>query len=114
VRDVKGFKAVIEREGLPPDSARLFLKGQFTWPTTEQVKSDIERLAASGVCKLVVDLTELIYLDSTGLSAFVAAHKTFVDVGGELKIVHPRRLIRHLFVSAKLDGMLDIGPAMES
>jgi anti-sigma B factor antagonist len=114
VRDVKGFKAVLEREGLPQDSARLFMKGHFTWPTTDQVKGDIERLASNGVSHLVADLTELTYLDSTGLSTFVAVHKSLVEIGGDLKIVNPRRLIRHLFVSAKLDGVLDIGPPVES
>lgn len=92
----------------------MFIKGNLTSVVAAQLKNEVNRLIARGVRNFEADLTELLYLDSTGLAAFVAAHKQTQEVSGSLKLVNPRRLIRHLFVSAKLDTVLDIGPVGES
>lgn len=91
---------------------RLFIRGNLTSTVSSQLKNEITRLIARGCRNFTLDLSDLLYLDSTGLASFVAAHKQVMEVSGSFKLVNPRRLIRHLFVSAKLDTVLDIGPVV--
>lgn len=112
--EATAFRIEVEKEGLPEDTARMFVKGNLTSSVSSQLKNEVSRLIARGFRHFEADLTELLYLDSTGLAAFVAAHKQTQEVSGSFKLVNPRRLIRHLFVSAKLDTVLDIGPATET
>ncbi len=68
----------------------------------------------NGFLQIELDLTELSYVDSTALSEILSAHKLIEEANGRMWIVNPRKLIRHIFVSAKLDQVLDIGPAQDS
>ncbi len=73
--------------------------------------------------RLVLDLTDLIYLDSTGLSVFVTAHKRAGGSGIEFCLANPNASVRRLlqitaldqifvFVDAPArDGSEDAGPA---
>ena len=100
----------VNAEGLPEGSVQVLLKGQLTWTHVKQFHVDIGQLFSKGYTVLEIDLAELTYLDSTGLGAFLAVHKKIQEAGGRLTITNPRRLIRHLFVSAHLDTVLEIGP----
>ena len=113
MNEIRGFRLTWEMEGLPQGHVRVQMKGNFIWPSTKSFTGDVSHLIANGTRHLQTDLAEMTYLDSTGLSAFVAVHKALQEVGGALSISNPRRLIRHLFVSAKLDGVLDVGPSID-
>ncbi len=105
----KGLKVVLE--ALPGEGGiRALLKGQLTWPHIRQFQLEINRVQASGCKHLEIDLAELSYLDSSGLAAFLPVNERFKQAQGSLKLVNPRRIIRHLFTSAHLDMVLDIGP----
>ena len=104
------FRIEVDKEGLPEDTVRLFVRGNLTSAVAPQLKNEVNRLIARGYRHFMLDLTDLLYLDSTGLASFVAGHKQVAEAAGTFKLVNPRRLIRHLFVSAKLDTVLDIGP----
>lgn len=53
--------------------------------------------------RLVVDLTELVYLDSTGLSVFVTAHKRASASGIEFCLANPNSSVRRLLGITALD-----------
>jgi len=73
--------------------------------------------------RLVLDLTDLIYLDSTGLSVFVTAHKRAGASGIEFCLANPNASVRRLLQITALDqifvivdapdpdGSEDAGPA---
>jgi anti-sigma B factor antagonist len=106
----RGLQTIVNVEGLPEGYAQVFLKGQLTWTHVKQFQSDIRQLFSKGYTILEIDLAELTYLDSSGLGAFLPIHKMYQEAGGRVKITNPRRLIRHLLVSAHLDTVLEIGP----
>jgi anti-sigma B factor antagonist len=58
--------------------------------------------------RLVLDLKELIYLDSTGLSVFVTAQKRAAAAGVELSLVDPNPSVRRLFEITALDRIFTI------
>jgi anti-sigma B factor antagonist len=58
--------------------------------------------------RLVLDLSELIYLDSTGLSVFVATHKRAQACGMEFGLANPNSSVRQLLQITALDQIFNI------
>jgi len=58
--------------------------------------------------RLVVDLSDLIYLDSTGLSVFVTAHKRASTSGIEFCLANPNPSVSQLFKVTALDQVFEI------
>ena len=58
--------------------------------------------------RLVVDLSDLIYLDSTGLSVFVTAHKRASASGVEFSLANPKPSVGQLFKVTALDQVFEI------
>ncbi|HEY5384528.1 MAG TPA: STAS domain-containing protein [Acidimicrobiales bacterium] len=58
--------------------------------------------------RIVLDLTDLIYLDSTGLSIFVTAHKRAAATGMEFCLANPNPSIGQLFKITALDHFFTI------
>ncbi len=57
---------------------------------------------------LVVDLTAVSFLDSTGLGVLVGAQRRMRNVGGVLTLVVPPSQVRELFHVTELDRVLTI------
>lgn len=58
--------------------------------------------------RLVLDLSDLLYVDSTGLSVFVSAHKRAAATGVEFSLINPNSSVRKLFQITALDQVFDI------
>jgi anti-sigma B factor antagonist len=58
--------------------------------------------------RIVLDLSDLIYLDSTGLSIFVTAHKRATATGKEFCLANPNPSIGQLFKITALDHFFTI------
>lgn len=93
---------------------RLVLRGRLTRDDVAFFRSEVERILEGGKNEIELDLSQLHYVDSIGLSEFVPIHQRIIARGGTVKITHPRRLIRHILQSANLDDLLSIGPALET
>jgi anti-sigma B factor antagonist len=63
--------------------------------------------------RIVVDLTDLVYLDSTGLSVFVAAHKRASSADTEFSLANPNPSVRRLLGITALDQIFDIDDVAE-
>jgi anti-anti-sigma factor len=102
-------------EALPGEEGgiRVQLKGQLTFPNIKQFQMEISRILASGHKHLEIDIGDVVYLDSSGLAAFIPVNDRIREAQGSLRITNPRRFIRHVFVSAQLDTVLDIGPSKD-
>ena len=61
-----------------------------------------------GPRRIVLDLSDLIYLDSTGLSIFVSAHKRATASGIELCLANPNPSVARLFKITALDHFFTI------
>lgn len=106
----RGLKLSLETLPGGEGIMRASLKGQLTWPHIKQFQFEINRVLASGCKHLEIDLGDLSYLDSSGLATFIPINERFKQSEGTMKIINPRKFIRHIFISAHLDTVLDIGP----
>jgi anti-sigma B factor antagonist len=92
------------REGL----AVIALGGEVDVYTSPRVKQEIVNLLNSGTTKLVVDLTGVEYLDSTGLGVLIGALKRARERDGDLKLVCDNLRILRIFEITGLTKIFDI------
>lgn len=65
----------------------LRLSGRITLgPDCQQIESEIDRLASARQTNLIFDLTDVNYMDSTGIGTLVMCSKTLKDAGGQLRL----------------------------
>ncbi|TCB94329.1 anti-sigma factor antagonist [Micromonospora zingiberis] len=73
-----------ERDGGGP--ARLRLAGELDMSSAPELNEAIDRLAAAGQRRLLVDLTDLTFCDSTGIAVFVRGDNRAAAEGGWLRV----------------------------
>lgn len=63
------------------------LRGSLDLATSPTVRAALSEATEKGNRHLVVDLTQLEFLDSTGLGALIGAHRRAVEHNGSLRLV---------------------------
>ena len=97
--------AAREREGIQV----LDLKGRITaGDEVATLRAAIEHAAAREAPKLVLNMADVDYIDSTGLGALVMAATTFKNAGGAVKLVHLNRRNLELLVLTKIDTIFQV------
>lgn len=79
------------------ESARVHLAGELVFGTANTAKPQLVALLEAGCRRIVVDASELDYLDSSGLGVLLAAWQRTQRMGGRLELrgVHgqPARIL---------------------
>jgi anti-sigma B factor antagonist len=63
------------------------LRGSLDLATAPTVRAALSDAADKGSHNLIVDLTQLEFLDSTGLGVLIGAHRRAAERGGSLRLV---------------------------
>ncbi len=90
--------------------ALVMLAGEVDVSTVGQLYEELAALAHEGVCHVALNLAEVTFMDSTGLSVLVTEHKRMESMKGELIIFRPSRDLRRLFQITGLDDYFNIRP----
>ena len=67
----------------------LSLAGELDLASSPTLEAELERAAAEDPPRLVLDMRELTFMDSTGVRTIVTAHQAAQDEGVELRLVRP-------------------------
>jgi anti-sigma B factor antagonist len=92
----------------------VHLDGKLGQADVKRFRSEIERLVTCGYRQIDIDLSELQYIDSSGLAELVPIYQVVREHEGNLRLSNPRRLIRHILISAHLNEILEIQPGEEA
>ena len=87
------------------DSVVVHVDGDIDLATSGRLSDDMSRLAESGP-NLVLDLTEVPFVDSVGISALLATRSAVLDHGGSLAIRNPSSAVRRLLDLTGLAALL--------
>ncbi len=68
-------------------TGRLVLRGELDISTAEQLEAQLDTLASAGSERVVLDLRELEFIDSSGVRALVLAARRFNETGRELALI---------------------------
>lgn len=90
------------------DVSVVSARGEVDVFTAPDLDSELDALIAAGSARLVVDLTDVAFLDSTGLGVLVKALKHAREAGGWLHLVVTSDRIRKIFEITGLDASIPI------
>ena len=89
----------------------LKLSGELDVASSAALEQAVDE--ASGCERLVIDLSELEFMDSTGLSVLVAAHQHAVATGGEFCVVQGPAQVQRLLALTGLEQRLTVAETLE-
>ena len=93
-----------DRNGL----VHVALVGELDLSTVAKVQEELRRIEASSPATLVVDLSKLTFLDSTGLRCIVTADERARTDGRRIVIVRGPDPVQRVFAITRLEERLDM------
>jgi anti-anti-sigma factor len=75
-----------------------------------ELKGEFLLLCKPNVEKLVVDLADVAFCDSSGLSALLIADRKMKEHGGTVKLINVHKKVLSLLKISMLDRVFDIAP----
>jgi len=87
--------------------------GEIDAYTAPQLREKLFPMSEKEGVKMVVDLSEVNYMDSTGLGVFVGVFKNVRAHSGEFKIVGVSERLERLFEITGLADIIDINSQIE-
>ncbi|MHB1568279.1 MAG: STAS domain-containing protein [Solirubrobacteraceae bacterium] len=97
------FRAEVHYEG---ETAVVALSGELDLASAASFERTLEEIA--GYPAVVLDLEDLEFIDSTGLTCLVKAHQRAQDAGQSLTLLRPDAQARRLLKLTGLDERLTI------
>jgi anti-anti-sigma factor len=84
------------------------LKGELDLSSVGKVEEELKRVEADGPSLLVLDLSQLTFLDSTGLRAVVTADERARGDGRRLVVVRGPDAVQRVFSITRLEERLEM------
>ena len=72
------------------------------------LRNQIHELADGGRLKIVLNLAQIAYIDSSGLGELVSAYATVKSRGGSIKLLHLTSRVRDLLQITKLSTLFEV------
>ena len=100
----------------PLNEARMVLApaGRLDAVTAPELKQRLKALVAQGHEELVVDLSSVPFIDSSGLAALVSGLKAAREAGGTILLAGLSEQARTVFTVTLLDRVFDFYPDVDS
>jgi anti-sigma B factor antagonist len=99
------FDLETETEG---SSALIRIRGDLDLQVVEQVTDAMTRIESVEPALLVIDLSRVTFMDSSGMAAVAGAHIRAREAGRRFVIVRPPANVRQAFDRTKLDEVITI------
>jgi anti-anti-sigma factor len=102
------FRVEVRSEG---KAAVVVVSGELDLASGPELERALEQLADPPTELLVIDLRQVEFMDSTGLSIIVKAHQRFADAGRQLALVRGTSQVQRLL---DLTGVAERLPLVDS
>ncbi len=93
-----------------PEPGILALEGEIDLHESPQIKEKLKPLLDAKQPRLLVDLSGVSYIDSSGLALFIEAMQRVQAYGGQFTLCGLRPSVRTIFEIARLDQVFRIFP----
>jgi anti-anti-sigma factor len=90
------------------------VSGEVDLAVAPTVRNELSALIARQPEGIIVDISDVPFMDSSGLNVFIVAFKALREYRGRLAIVASDAPIVRLFEIAGLSGMLNVVPTREA
>ncbi|HEY6932486.1 MAG TPA: STAS domain-containing protein [Marmoricola sp.] len=90
------------------DEAFVKLGGELDMLSAPELSDHLKELLDGGAQRVVVDMTDLEFMDSSGLSAILGAHQAAEEAGSALTLVSPNERVIRLVNITGLGDVFEI------
>jgi anti-sigma B factor antagonist len=90
------------------DTLRISSVNQLGEANAVAFRDWVQTALKEGHKNIEVDLSQTSFVDSSGLGALVALHKTALRRYGTLRLINPRPPVQQILELTRLDGILEI------
>ena len=87
-------------------------EGNLNSVVAPELKSEFVLLSNEGVQNLIVDLSQVEYIDSSGLSSILTANRLWKDLGSFILTGEMQPNVKRLITMSRLDSVLTIIPTV--
>jgi anti-sigma B factor antagonist len=99
--------------GAEPGCTLLRLTGDVDFRSSPALREELLRLIDRGARRLILDLSDVEYVDSSGVGTLVEARRHLLREGGELFLASMRARVRGVFEIARLDRFFKITDSVD-
>jgi anti-sigma B factor antagonist len=96
--------------GPSPQTGILALEGEIDLHRSPQVKETLEPLIEKKMPRILIDLSAVSYIDSSGLAVLIETMQRIGAYGGKFGLFGLREGVRGIFEIARLDQIFKIFP----
>jgi anti-sigma B factor antagonist len=100
-------------KNVTPTVSVVSLTGALNARSAEEAKQTFRTLVDQGVARVIVDLKEVPFIDSSGLAALVSGLKTLGGEASNLKLAAPQSQARLLFELTMFDRVFEIHDSVD-
>jgi anti-sigma B factor antagonist len=93
-----------------PEGVLLALQGELDLASAPVLEARLRAADVEEHSDVALDLTELRFVDATGLKVILGAHRRAAWRGGRVKLLNPSSDIRRLLSLTALDLTIDVTP----
>ena len=91
----------------------LKIDGEVDLYSSPQVREKMLELIGRKVATIMVDMSAVSYMDSSGLATLIEGYRESAKYGGKLVIIQLRDTVREVFELSKLDKVFMIFDSLE-
>ena len=99
---------------LPEEKNVLSLEGEIDLHVSPRVAASLEAMIRDKPPRIVVDLSRVNYVDSSGLAVLVEAMQNVEEYGGKFALAGLQESVRSIFETARLDQVFLIYPHVDA
>jgi len=78
------------------DTGTVHVTGEVDLTSAPRLEQAIRELIDGGVRRLIVDLSDVRFMDSTGLRVLMSSYKRLTEVGGALVLGRPSEAVKRV------------------
>jgi len=105
----------IEKKQVEPDVVVLVMNGKISMGRESlQIEWQVEELIQQKTTKVVFDMSEVQYMDSTGLGIIAFCCGKLKESGGGLRVAGAKGAVESIFRITKLDKVVGLYPTAEA
>jgi anti-anti-sigma factor len=91
----------------------VYLTDEITLSNANEVSDEISSFISDGEIKIIINLNEVVYMDSSAVGMIVATFSNLQGAGGELRLCALKEEVLEIFKAASLDSFLSIDTTEE-
>ena len=96
------------KERAIPNAVVLDLNGDLTYAQREMFKATIEGLRQKGCRHVILNMTEVRFVDSSGLGLLALASQNFKLAQGKMSMLRPQSYVREILGLANIPKLIPV------